>query len=99
MARVAPGVLSRTAIGQQMMELRQCRYADQRLAELHCAAHRRVEHPPRDHRNLPTRSLDVNKLAAYTLVTTHHANRAPLEAVPAVMDLNRLPDMGRMRER
>ena len=82
-----------------MVKLRQCRCADQRFPEFHCPTHARIQHPRRDHRHLATRPFDVNKLPANALIAPDHANRAPTEAVPAVMELNRLPDMGRMSER
>ena len=97
--RIAQGALSKTALGQQLMELSQRRYADARRAECHSGADRRIEHPrcqPDDHAG---RHFDVNSHVAAAPLSKLAPNTAPIKCMPAVVDLDLLPDMGRMAGR
>jgi hypothetical protein len=55
--------------------------------------------PGRDHEDYTGRYLDMNDIAAGALLDILTAKAAPIECVPAVMDLDLLPDMGRMTGR
>jgi hypothetical protein len=58
-----------------------------------------VEHPCSDHDDYAGRYLDMNDIAAGAPLDILAAEAATIECVPAVMDLNLLPDMGRMTGR
>ena len=95
--RIAPGALSETAFDQQMMKVEQRRYRHAGRADRrHAPADDRIQHPRGDGGDHAGHRLDVNKLTGKALLTVMPSDTAPVEWVPAVMDLNFLPDMGRM---
>jgi hypothetical protein len=81
------------------MQLNQRQYRDARRAECHSSAGGGIEHPRRHHDHHAGRHLDVNDLAAGALLDILAPNAAPIERVPAIMDLDLVPDMGRMTGR
>jgi hypothetical protein len=97
--RITQGASSETALDQQLMQLNQRQYRDVRRAECHSSAGGGIEHPRRHHDHHAGRHLDVNDLAAGALLDILAPNAAPIERVPAIMDLDLVPDMGRMTGR
>jgi hypothetical protein len=97
--RIVPGASSETALDQQLMQLSQCRQLDARRAERHSGAGGRVEHPCRDHDDYAGRYFDMNDIAAGAPLDILAAKAAPIECVPAIMELDLLPDMGRITGR
>ena len=97
--RIVPGASSETALDQQLMQLNQRRYPDARRAEPHSGAGDRIEHPCRHHDDYTGRYLDVNDVADGALLDILASDATPIECVPAIMDLDLLPDMGRMTGR
>jgi hypothetical protein len=81
------------------MELGQRRYGDARCAECHPGADRRIEHPRRQPDDHAGRHGDVNNLAAAAPLSVLAPKAAPIKCMPAVIDLDLLPDMGRMAGR
>jgi hypothetical protein len=63
---------------------------------LHSSAGSRIQHPCRHHDDGPGRQLDVNNLATGALFDILAPNATTIECVPAILDLDLLPDMGRM---
>ena len=95
--RIAPGASSETAFDQQMMKVEQRRYRHAwRADRRHAGADDRIQHPRGDRRDHARNRLDVNDPTGKALLTVMPPDTAPIERVPAVMDLNFLPDMGRM---
>ncbi len=94
--RIVPGASSESTLDQQLMQLNQRRYSDARRAECHSRAADRIEHPCRNHDEHAGRYLDVNDLAASAPLNILTSKATPVECVPAIMDLDHLPDMGRM---
>jgi hypothetical protein len=95
--RIVPGALSETAFDQQMMKVAQRRYRHAwRADRCHAGADDRIQHPRGDGRDHARHRLDVNKPTGKALLTVLPPDTAPMERVPAVMNLNFLPDMGRM---
>jgi len=97
--RIVPGASSETALDQQLMQLNQRQYRDARRPEPHSGAGDGIEHPRRHDDDHTGRYLDVNDLAADPPLDIPASNTTPIECVPAIMDLNLLPDMGRMTGR
>ena len=97
--RIVQGASSESALDQQAMQLNQRRYRDARRAEPHSGAGDGIEHPGRHHDDHAGRYLDVNDLAADAPLNILASNVTPIECVPAIMDLDLLPDMGRMTGR
>ena len=97
--RIVPGASSETALDQQVMQLNQRRYRDARRAEPHSGAGDGIQHPCRHHNDYTGRYLDVNDLAAGAPLNILASNATPIECVPAIMDVDLLPDMGRMTGR
>jgi hypothetical protein len=58
-----------------------------------------IQHPGRQNNDHTRRRLDVDNLATGALLTALLPNPAPVQCVPTVMDLDFLPDMGRMNGR
>jgi len=81
------------------MQLSQCQYRDARRAQCHSSAGGGIEHPCRHHDDYAGRYLDMNNLAAGAPLNILATNTAPIECVPAIMNLDLLPDMGRMTGR
>jgi hypothetical protein len=90
---------SETVLDQQPVQFSQRRYRDPRRPQAHSRTGGRVEHPCRHHDDDTGRRFDVNDFAAGPLLDILTPNAPPIERVPAVMDLNFLPDMGRMTAR
>ena len=81
------------------MQLSQCQYRDARRAQCHSSAGGGIEHPCRHHDDYAGRYFDVNNLAAGAPLNILATNTAPIECVPAIMNLDLLSDMGRMTGR
>jgi hypothetical protein len=94
--QIVPGASSETALGQQLMQFGQCRYHDARRAQFHSGAGGAIQHPCRHHDDDAWRHRDVNNFAAGAPLDTLAPDAASIERVPAIMDLDLLPDMGRM---
>jgi len=97
--RIAQEALSQAVLGQQLMELSQRRYGDARRAECHSGADRRIEHPCRQPDDQAGRHCDVNNHIAAAPLSKLAPKTAPIKCMPAIIDLNLLPDMGRMAGR
>ena len=97
--RIVPGASSETALDQQLMQLNQRRYRDARRAEPHSGTGDGIEHPCRHHDDYTGRYLDVNDVADGALLDILASDATPIECVPVIMDLDLLPDMGRMTGR
>jgi len=65
----------------------------------HAAANPGVEHPLRQYRYDAWFDLDMYYGAASTLLAVPHEQSTPVERVPAIVDFNFSPDMGRMNLR
>ena len=65
-------------------------------ADLHACARDRIEHPRRHNRDDAGLRFDLHEPPGDTLLTAAEANATPKEGMPAVMDHDFLPDMGRM---
>jgi hypothetical protein len=94
--RIVQEASSDSALNQEVMQLNQRRYCDARHAERHTSAGNGIEHPCRHHDDYARRYLNVHNLAAGALFDMLAPDSAPMESVPAVMNFNFLPDMGRM---
>jgi hypothetical protein len=95
--RIAPGASSETAFDQQMMKVEQRRYRHAWRADYrHAGADDRIQHPRGDRRDHARHWLDVNDPTGRALLNVMPSDTEPVQRVPAVMDLNFLPDMGRM---
>lgn len=81
------------------MQLGQRRQCDVRRAERHSGAGGRIEHPSCHHDDYAGRHFDMNDVAAGAMLDILAPKPVPIECVPAIMDLDILPDMGRMTGR
>ena len=94
--RTAPGASSETTLDQQMVQVSQRRHRHTRRAELHPGAGDRVEHPRRDDRDHPGCHLDVHEATGETILAVVPPDAPPVQRMPAVVNHDLLPDMGRM---
>jgi hypothetical protein len=97
--RIVQGASPETTLDQQLMQLSQRRYGHPRSAKRHSGAGGRIEHPRGHDDDHAGRHFNVNDLAASAALRILAANTPLKECVPAVTNLNFLPDMGRMTAR
>jgi hypothetical protein len=69
---------------------------NKRRAEDHAGANAGVEHPVRKYRYDARLDLDVDDAAACASLAVMRSNSSLVERMPAVVNFNFLPDMGRM---
>ncbi len=81
---------------QQPVEIDKCPHRNVRGADLHRRTSRQVKHPCRHDDRSARFSFDNGNLNPGALLTIKAPHPTPVEGVPAVMDLNFLPDMGRI---
>jgi hypothetical protein len=79
-----------------MMQLNQRRHRDTRRADLHPGAGDGVQHPRRDYRHYARCGLDIGKATSAAPLAAVQPDTTPVEWVPTIIDLNLVPDMGRM---
>jgi len=72
---------------------------DPGCADLHSGAGNRIQHPGRHNDHHTRRRLDVNSLTRCAMLAVGTTNAVPVERMPAVVNNNILPDMGRMTPR
>jgi hypothetical protein len=94
--RIARRASSESAPDQEMTQFDQRRYRHARRAEFHSGTNCGIEHPCRNDDNHPGRCLDVDDLTAGTPLRILAPKPSPIKGVPPVVNLNFLPDMGRM---
>ena len=80
------------------MQVRECLHADLRSAQFHMGASHSVEHPTSDHDHDAWCDLDMNDFAVGALLAVLATDTTSIQWMPAVEDLNFLPDMGRMTQ-
>ena len=79
-----------------MVQVGERRHGHTRRAELHPGTGDRVEHPHRDDRDHAGRHLDVYEAAGETILAVVPSDAPSVQRVPAVVNHDLLPDMGRM---
>lgn len=86
----------KAALGQQLMQFGQG--GDRRAwsTKAHASARGCVEHPCRHHDDGARTHLNMNNLARRSLLAVLTSHTTAVQRVPAVEDLDLLPDMGRM---
>ncbi len=72
---------------------------DPRLAELHLVTHNWIEHPSGHCEDVARLALDMNHFAGGAPLAILALKLAAVECMPPIVDLNNLPDMGRMTAR
>jgi len=97
--RIVPGASPETAFDQEVTQLNKPRHRHARRADLHSGASHRIQHPRCDHRNHAGCCLDIDEAASDALLAAKAPDATPVKGVPAIMNLDLLPDMGRMTGR
>ena len=97
--RIVLGALPETLPDQQMVKLDQRCLHHARGPERHAGAGGGIQDPCRGHDDDARRRLEVDNGAGYTLLAALIPDTTPIEGVPAIVDLDLLPDMGRMAAR
>jgi hypothetical protein len=96
---IVQGASPETTLDEKLMQLSQCRCGYARRAKRHSGAGGRIEHPRGHDDDHAGRRFDVNDLPASAPLRILAANAPPIKHMPAVIDFNFLPDMGRMTAR
>ena len=78
------------------MQIDQRGHTNPRCADLHACADHRIEHPRRDDDHYTGRRLKVGNWTCSALLSAAQLHVTPVQGVPTVVDLDFLPDMGRM---
>lgn len=78
------------------MQIPQCVRRNKRCAEDHAGADAGVEHPVRKYRYDARLDLNMDDAAAGALLAVMRSNSSTVKRMPAVVNFNFLPDMGRM---
>jgi hypothetical protein len=78
------------------MQVDQSGHGDPRCPDLHACADGGVQHPRRESNNDAGGYFNVNELAAGALLAVLWSESTPVQRVPAIVNLDFLPDMGRM---
>ena len=81
---------------KQLMQFSQGRDRHPRCSQRHAGTSGGIEHPCRYDQHVAGRHLDMDNLTAGAPLDILTSNPASIQRVPAVTDLNFLPDMGRM---
>ena len=71
-------------------------HRDARSAEAHFSTDTGVDHPVWQYHYCAGRHLDVDNPAARTLFAVLHPQSSTVKRVPSIVNINFLPDMGRM---
>jgi hypothetical protein len=74
-------------------------HRDSADADFHAGARDRIEHPRCYNRDDAGLRFDLHEPPGDTLLAAAEANAMPVEGMPAIMDHDFLPDMGRMTRR
>lgn len=88
-----------TALDQELVQFKQ---RGQRYAwgtQLHRGAGDRIDHPGRSGDDIAGRNDEINDASLRALFAVLAAKTAPEMRMPAIMDLDLLPNMGRMTPR
>jgi hypothetical protein len=84
---------------QQQMKIDKCLCRNVSGADRHPRTGRRVKHPCRDDNRRAWLSLYDHDIGVGALLTIKTADRSPVEGMPSVVNLDFLPDMGRITPR
>jgi hypothetical protein len=93
---VSTAASSKSTLTQQQVQFAQRLQRRSWWTQFHRGAGRRVEHPRCDNDDDARRGLDVNYLTVGSLLAVLPPHSPSVKRMPAVEDLNFLPDMGRM---
>ena len=93
---IAPGVSGVGGAHQQPLQLNKCREIHARRALEHRGTNDRIKHPVSNGNNHARRTHDVQKSPRRSLRYAPDDDLAAKIGMPAVMDFQLLPDMGRM---
>jgi hypothetical protein len=94
--RIVPGASPESALDQQVMQVNQRRHRHARRADRHCGAGDGIQHPGRNHRNHAGCRLEVDIAAGEALLAAVLPDTTSIQRMPAIVDLDLWPDMGRM---
>ena len=83
-------------LDKQLVQVSQGRDRHPRPPQLHPGTNGGVKHPCRYDQDVAGGHLDMNNFPDRATLDILSSHRAPIQCVPAVMNLNFLPDMGRM---
>ena len=94
--RIVPGASPETALRKQAMQVGKRRGRDTRRTDLHAGAGNRIQHPGRHHCDDSGRHLDMNNGTVSALLYVLLPHQPPEQRMPAIVDRDFRPDMGRM---
>ena len=93
---IARGACSQTTLNEYVMQIDQRCHTNPWCADLHARADHRIEDPGRYNDYYAGRSFNVSNWTRGALLDAAQLDPTPVQRMPTVMDLDFLPDMGRM---
>lgn len=78
------------------MQVNQRRHRYARRTDRHCGAGDGIQHPGRNRRNHAGGRLEIDKAAGEALLAAVLPDTTSIQRMPAIVDLDLWPDMGRM---
>ena len=93
---IVSGASPKSPFQEQSVQLSQGAYRNARRTDLHGRADAGVGHPRRQYRDNAWCNLDMEYTTIPTLLAVMQSQTTSVTRMPTVMDLNLLPDMGRM---
>jgi hypothetical protein len=97
--QVVRGASPISALAEESMQFDERVHRYPANADFHACARDRIEHPRRYNRDDAGLRFDLHEPPGATLLAAAEANATPVEGMPAIMDHDFLPDMGRMTTR
>jgi hypothetical protein len=97
--RVVRGASPIASLAEETMQFDERVHRYPADADLHACARDRIEHPRHHNRDDAGLRFDLHEPPGDTLLAAAEANATPVEGMPAIMDHDFLPDMGRMTRR
>jgi hypothetical protein len=86
----------KSALQKKQTQIPESVHRDARCAQGHSSADTGVDHPVWQYRYNPGCHFDMDDPAARTLFAVLHPQSSTVKRVPTIVNLNFLPDMGRM---
>jgi IS66 C-terminal element len=84
------------SIDKKLVQIAQGRYADARIAENQSGACGSIQHPFGNDPNLAVARVDMDHPTAAALLNISYLEATTKQRMPTIVDINFLPDMGRM---
>jgi hypothetical protein len=84
------------SIDKKLVQIAQGRYVDTGFTKDQSGAHRSIQHPSGNDPNLTVARVHMDDPTSAALLNISNRDATTIQRMPTIVDLNFLPDMGRM---